>query len=187
MLFTVPDNPADDQRFMMTLYKKYRLLMFATAQRYTSEPHDCEDVLQDAIESLCGKISKLRDLPENALATYIVTTVKNTALNLQKHRGIVDRYVQPLEETDLRQIEASADSPERLLERKEHWESVYNAWRQLPEQDRELLYQKYILEKSNEELARWLNCGKDSVRMRLTRIRRKILALMEEANASDKT
>ena len=22
MLFTVPDNPADDQRFMMTLYKK---------------------------------------------------------------------------------------------------------------------------------------------------------------------
>ena len=80
-----------------------------------------------------------------------------------------------------------ADSPERLLERKEHWETVLNAWRQLPEQDRELLYQKYILEKSNEELARWLNCGKDSVRMRLTRIRRKILTLMKEADANDKT
>ena len=187
MLFTVPDDPADDQLFMMTIYNKYKPLMFATAQRYTPEPHDCEDVLQDAVESLCGKISKLRDLPENALATYIVTTVKNTALNLQKHRGIVDRYVQPLEETDLRQIEASADSPERFLERKEHWEAVYNALRRLPEQDQELLYQKYILDKSNEELARWLNCGKDSVRMRLTRIRRKILAFMEEADANDKT
>ena len=187
MLFIVPDGSANDQAFMMTLYEKYNLLMYATAQRYTSEPHDCEDVLQDAVESLCGKISKLRDLPENALATYIVTTVKNTALNLQKHRGIVDRYVQPLEETDLRQIEASADSPERLLERKEHWETVLNAWRQLPEQEQELLYQKYILGKCNEELARWLNCGKDSVRMRLTRIRRKIIRLMEEADTSDKT
>ena len=187
MLFTIPEGPTDDQRFMMMLFQKYRLVMYSMAQRYTTDPQDCEDVLQDAIESLYKKIPKLRKIPENALSTYILTTVKNTALNLQKHRGVAARYVQPLEETDLQQMESPDDTPERWLEKKEHWRSLESAWRQLPEQEQELLYQKYILGKCNEELARWLNCGKDSVRMRLTRIRRKIIRLMEEADTIDKT
>ena len=78
MLFTIPEGPTDDQRFMMMLFQKYRLVMYSMAQRYTTDPQDCEDVLQDAIESLYKKIPKLRKIPENALSTYILTTVKNT-------------------------------------------------------------------------------------------------------------
>lgn len=50
-----------------------------------------------------------------------------------------------------------------------------------------LLERKYILGYENEELGRMLGCRTDSVRMKLTRARRKVLRLMgKEAEKREK-
>lgn len=186
-MFTAHSFNVDDQQFMNALYEKYHRIMYAIVMRYTSDPHDCEDILQDAIENLCGKVTKLRELTERGQYLYITATVKNTAINLRKHQRVVERYIQPLDDEGFTQRESFEENPEYQLEQKEYWRALQSAWNSLSEEDRELLYKKYFLDKSNEEIASWLHCQKNSVRMRLTRVRRKIIELMEAEQEHDKT
>ena len=60
-------------------------------------------------------------------------------------------------------------------------------WPRLDEESRLLLEGKYILGYDNQELGQMLGCQANSVRMKLTRARRRALRLMgEEGNGHDK-
>lgn len=108
---------------MKDLYKQYSRLMYATALRSVPSREDCEDIVQDAVESLCRKVHTLMGLPGPA---YIVHTVKSKVRNFQRHQNVVNRHV--------------------------------------------------------TALAEFLRCKPDSVRMRLTRAKRKAMALMNGGN-----
>ena len=177
IVFTVPDNDRDSMAFMRELYRRYSRLMFAEALRRVSNRQDCEDIVQDAVESLCQKVGVLRTLPEQALPAYIVYTVKNKSLNFLRHQAVVDKHAADLE--DEGELESSSPSPEELAVLREQTEGLHKVWPLLPEEDRELLYRKYILGQDNEELAEIFHCRKDSVRMRLTRARRRAVSLMK--------
>ena len=58
-------------------------------------------------------------------------------------------------------------------------ERLYRIWDQLTQEEQLLLSGKYILEYSDAELAGQLGCGPASVRMKLTRVRRKARKLMD--------
>lgn len=66
----------------------------------------------------------------------------------------------------------------------EHKERLYEVWGQLPEEDLILLEGKYILRCTDSELAEQLHCKPDSVRMKLTRVRRKVFRMMN-SNGGD--
>lgn len=176
--------PLDDKQFMKALYEKYKRLMYAAARRCLPAPQDCEDVMQEALVRLCEKVERLRELPEHGQYLYILATVRNTAINLHRYQDIVERCTQPLEE-DFAQEETPADSPVLHLEHMERLEALHSAWERLPEADRRLLFHKYFLNESSEELALVFHCRKDSVRMRLTRAKRKLITLMKEEGAND--
>ena len=68
---------------------------------------------------------------------------------------------------------------ERILleEQKEH---LIQIWSSLHEEEQLLLEGKYILGYKDTELADMLGCKKDSIRMKLTRARRRAFQLMTE-------
>lgn len=68
--FTAPYKPADGAVFMKDLYKRYSRLMYATVLRSIPNSQDCEDLVQDAMESLCKKVHTLMGLPGPALPVY---------------------------------------------------------------------------------------------------------------------
>lgn len=181
IVFTVPNNDRDGMAFMRDLYRRYSRLMFAEALRRVSNRQDCEDIVQDAVESLCQKVDVLRELPEQALPAYIAYTVKNKTLNFLRHQSVVDRHT-----ADLEDVESPAPSPEELAVLRERTDGLAQVWPLLPEEDRELLYRKYILGQDNEELAEVFRCRKDSIRMRLTRARRRAVSLMKGGCGHDK-
>lgn len=183
--FLTAGVPPDNQQFMKALYEKYKRLMYAAALHDLSAPQDCEDVLQESTARLCEKAEKLRELSEHGRYLYILATVRNTVRSLQKHQGVVERHTQPLDTEDLQQEETPAESPVLHLERYERLEALQSAWQRLPEPDRRLLFHKYFLDESGEELALTFQCRKDSLRMRLTRARRKLLKLMKEEGVYD--
>lgn len=53
-------------------------------------------------------------------------------------------------------------------------------WARLPERDQELLFRKYVFGESTTELANVFHCREDTIRMRLTRARRKAAKLIKE-------
>ena len=65
----------------------------------------------------------------------------------------------------------------------ERRETLRRAWSRLDDGSRDLLAGKYILEKSDDEIAEELGCASGSVRMKLTRARRRLLETMKEEEA----
>ena len=175
-----------DREFLLWLYQEFSRLMFYTAQKYLADPHSQEEVVQESLKKLIEKVAVLRRLKRPALAGYVRATVRNTAIDLLKVQGRERERVVGLE--DLTQGETPrTDSLDETVFCREEVQRLREIWPQLDGEPRMLLARKYILGYENEELGRMLGCRTDSVRMKLTRARRKVLRLMgKEAEKREK-
>lgn len=174
------DSP-DDQSFMIDLYHTYKKAMLFTARKYVADDFACEDILQDSIIKLIQNISVIRSKERCVLASYIVSTVRNTSIDYLRKQGRDSKYWSCAQE-DI--WEETADtvslSMEELLLMKERNAQLMDIWPQLSEQDQTALRGKYILEYSDAELSVLLGCQESSVRTRLSRARRRALCLLSQ-------
>ena len=185
IFFSVELDSPTKRKFMEDCVEEYGLLMYTTAKRIVGE-EEAADVVQDGVIRLIKHIDTIMELPRSGLTGYIVTTIRNTALdrlsaasNRQKHRG----------EGDPDEVESTAHSgreTEFLVLQKEDQGQFWEIWSQIPEAERELLEKKYIMEMPNKEIAKELGCKADSVRMKLTRARRKAMDVYKEWKNNDK-
>ena len=171
-----------DREFLLWLYQEFSRLMFYTAQKYLADPHSQEEVVQESLKKLIEKVAVLRRLKRPALAGYVRATVRNTAIDLLKVQGRErERVVGQVLQTH------RTDSLDETVFCREEVQRLREIWPQLDGETRMLLERKYILGYENEELGRMLGCRTDSVRMKLTRARRKVLRLMgKEAEKREK-
>ena len=188
LIFTTMINDVDDRAFMQEVYQQNERLMYAIALKYASNTQDCEDIVHDTVEKLCKNIAKIKELPNSALRAYVVYAVRNTAINFRKHQSTINRHIQQLSGDD---SNSEYDQPESIIERIEDLQekrtSLTKLWMQLTDAEQELLYRKYVLEQTTEELAGIFQCSRDSIRMRLSRARRKSLRLMKGEGTNDET
>lgn len=188
LIFATMINDVDDRAFMQEVYQQNERLMYAIALKYASNTQDCEDIVHDTVERLCKNIIKIKGLSNSALRAYVVYAVRNTAINFRKHQATINRHIQQLSDDDL---SSEYDQPESIIERiedlKEKRTSLTKVWMQLTDAEQELLYRKYVLEQTTEELAGIFQCSRDSIRMRLSRVRRKSLRLMKGDGTNDET
>ena len=188
LIFATMINDVDDRAFMQEVYQQNERLMYAIALKYASNTQDCEDIVHDTVEKLCKNIAKIKELPNSALRAYVVYAVRNTAINFRKHQSTINRHIQQLSGDD---SSSEYDQPESIIERIEDLQEkrtrLTKVWMQLTDAEQELLYRKYVLEQTTEELAGIFQCSRDSIRMRLSRARRKSLRLMKGEGTNDET
>ena len=188
LIFATMINDVDDRAFMQEVYQQNERLMYAIALKYASNTQDCEDIVHDTVERLCKNIIKIKGLSNSALRAYVVYAVRNTAINFRKHQATINRHIQQLSDDDL---SSEYDQPESIIERiedlKEKRTSLTKVWMQLTDAEQELLYRKYVLDQTTEELSGIFQCSRDSIRMRLSRARRKSLRLMKGEGTNDET
>ena len=186
LIFATMINDVDDRAFMQEVYQQNERLMYAIALKYASNTQDCEDIVHDTVEKLCKNIAKIKELPNSALRAYVVYAVRNTAINFRKHQATINRHIQQLSDDDL---SSEYDQPESIIERIEDLQekrtSLTKVWTQLTDAEQELLYRKYVLDQTTEELSGIFQCSRDSIRMRLSRARRKSLRLMKGEGTND--
>ena len=184
LIFTTMINDVDDRAFMQEVYQQNERLMYAL--KYASNTQDCEDIVHDTVEKLCKNIAKIKELPNSALRAYVVYAVRNTAINFRKHQSTINRHIQQLSGDD---SSSEYDQPESIIERIEDLQekrtSLTKVWMQLTDAEQELLYRKYVLDQTTKELAGIFQCSRDSIRMRLSRARRKSLRLMKGEGTND--
>ena len=180
---------ADDRAYILWIYEEFGNLMLATARKYVREQMDCEDIIQDALVSLIGKVQTLRGLHGCILASYIVSTIRNTAINHLKRKKVINEHTISIEDK-YSELESKAVPVENMMMLIEHKAHLSKIWPQLSQEHRLLLEGKYILGQSDEQLAKQLHCKTSSVRMKMTRARRRALRLLineESGEESDKT
>lgn len=176
----------NEQRFMISLFQEYQKLMFSTAKKYVSDNYAAEDIVQESLISFLKNLHTIMSLERCSLAAYVVCTVRNTSINYLKKQGTTRKHVVPTP-VENSEAEVSQDLPvEELLLLREDLHTLSVVLREMSEENRLLLENKYILGQSDEEIAEKLGCKPSSVRMKLTRARRQALSMMLKRNEGEK-
>jgi len=168
----------DDRIFMASLYTNYHRLMYSEICKIIGETPAAEDILQDSLIKLVDKIPLLKTLDKPRKINYIITTVRNMSKNHLRKQSGINIYSLDDESNDIGNTISDGTNTEDaiiLCYEKRNFEIV---WAQLDDASRTLLEGKYILEKNDAELGEMLGLKQSSVRMMLTRARRKALKLM---------
>lgn len=179
IICTMTENQSD-RTFMLELYQEFFRLMFYTARNCHLRQDACEEVVQDSLVKLIQKISLLRQMPKPVLASYIVSTTRNTAFDYSRRQRKEEVCVGSLDDEAFAAYMESSISPlDNQLETEELRKHLSAVLGEISKDDRVLLEGKYILQYPDAALAVMLHCKTSSVRMKLTRARRNALNLMK--------
>ena len=160
--------------FMEDIYLKHERLMYYIAGKYSEVSVQREDIVQTAVLSLLKNEATLQRLPPYAQINYIAAAVRNTAINTIKRDQKENAHLtEDFPQTHIPGAEV------RYLE-KERQEELLTAFQEMREEEKQLLYGKYLMDLSDAELAQMLGCKPSSVRMKLTRARRAFVEKLRE-------
>lgn len=169
-----------DRAFMTGLYLDTRALMYKKAKRMLRGEQDVEDVINDALEALIKKIDLLKGFDSCTLRAYVVSTIRNTALNYLNHKKRQGERVIPDGDEALESIPARAAGLDADLIRKQDLDALKKALMLLPERERDLLTMKYLDELKDREIAAVFGIKPGSVRAYLTKARRHAQEVLKE-------
>mgnify|MGYP003785698181 CR=1 FL=1 len=170
----------DDRDFMENLYTNYHRLMYSEICKIIGETSTAEDLLQESLIKLSDKIPLLRTLEGPRKINYIITTVRNMSINHLRKQNVINICSLDDERNNIANTVSDGTNIEEniiLFYEQRNFERV---WGQLDETSQTLLEGKYIFEKNDAELGEIIGIKPASVRMMLTRARRKALELMTE-------
>ena len=169
-----------DSEFMRSLYNNYKALMFKNAYSYLKDFDSAEDAVQDAVLRLAKNIGVLRRLDRCALSVYVVCTVRSTALNIIRLASLRQKHGDWPHDP-----QESSRSAEEVFFRRIPDGDLMAALAELSFEDQALIWEKYYLDLSNEELAMLHKTTQPNIRVKLSRLRGKIRKKMTEGASKD--
>lgn len=171
----------DDKGFMLNLYQEYYPLVHKTIYSIMRDTKDIDDLIEDTFVKLIEKISLIRTFESCKTASYVVYTARSVAINFIKHRDVQKKHTFYGGDADVSdELIIPEDTLEDSFFHREELESLSNAVLKLPDRQKDILYFKYMLEKTDSEIAEDLSISLSSVREYLTRARRAAKQLMEQ-------
>ena len=164
----------EDRAFLEDVYTRLHRLMYAQALQITRSSQAAEDAVSDSLMALMKKIDLLRAFPWNKLRSYVVITVRHTAMT-QLSRRKRERIDESVSAEDL----AGGRPIDEALLSQAGIEGVKAAIRALPARERDVLTMKFFLGMTDEEIAGTWGLKAVSVRVILSRARKHLAALLQ--------
>ena len=155
---------------IMDAYSAYLYAIIQNIIRPPLQPEDIEEVLSDVFLRLWEKAA---DVEPGHLRAWLGTVARNRAKD--KLRAL--HLTLPLEEDC---IEGFADGPEADAIRREAQKAAREAVEAMGEPDRSIFVRYYYFYQKTEEIAAALGLQPGAVRVRLTRGREKLKAVLTE-------
>lgn len=137
------------------LYERYAPALRYFAAKYIEDSAAIDDIVQDAFVSLWERHTDFET--ENALKSFLYTTVKNNCLNVIRHRGVQNRYTEVMY-----QEEPKESFLDRILEA-EIFKLLLEVFNELPPACREV-YRLSLEGKKHEEIAEELKISINTVK-----------------------
>jgi len=165
----------NDRAYMTLLYRQYRSLMLKTAWNYTRVAADVEDIVSDSCTALIENLNTIRDLECNVLRAYIVTTVRNKAIDFCRKQKRLNAKFLHIDEEVVSQV-ADTDTVEKKVLLHDEIEQVRSVLLRLPERERDVLRLKYQVGLRDSEIAAMIGLAESSVRKYVERARKHLKA-----------
>lgn len=176
MMVCAIDGP-EDHDLIVEFYTQNKMLLYAEAWKYLSTKEDVEDIVCETFARLIAYMDKFRTLLPHERIQYAKAVVRNLSY-IHLRRSTFFTMV-PFEDVDVYLTVEENQLPESIAFKHLRLDAIRKIWAQIPVEDRLLLEQKYILDWSDKDLSARLGIQPQSVRMMLTRTRRKVAALMK--------
>lgn len=181
MLFTtISELDFSDREFVLDLYKNYYGLVRKTITRISFNKNNIEDLVNDVFVKLIGKVTLLRTFESCRTTAYVVYTSRSVAINYIKHNDVENKHILYVDDLEIYEDTYTEDAPEEIVMRKDELRILADAISRLPQSQKDILYFKYRLKMSDEEIAQILGIATNSVREYLTRARRHAKTLMDK-------
>lgn len=179
----------DDRNFMAALYEGHYKLMRDTTSSFMLRD-EADDIINETCIKLINKIPLLRSFSCCVLRSYIVSTVRSVSIDYLRKRKAESKHMYLGSEDDaLNDIDGTLHedsiTPEKIAIDKESITALRKAVKRLPDTYKDLLEFKYVLELSDHEIAGIFDITPNSVRMYLTRARRKALNILKEEGVTN--
>lgn len=168
----------DDHDIVLEFYTKYKILLYNEAWKYLSKQEDVEDVVHESLAKIIEHMDKFRTMAPPQRIQYGKVIVRNLSYVLMKRTAYFTMI--PFESADINVPNDENSTPDIVVMRKMQRDQLRKVWAEIPIEDRLLLEQKYILDWPDRELASILGVQVQSVRMLLTRAKRRVMKQLEE-------
>jgi len=157
------------------LVRRYTDMAFRIACVVTGSAPDAEEAVQDAFVKAHRALSGFR--PGAPFRPWLLRIVGNEARNRRRSAG--RRAAMELRAADTAPGDASLPSPEAVLEAAEQRRALLRALHTLPDDQREVVTCRYLLQLSVDETAAALGIPDGTVKSRLARGLTRLRALVE--------
>ena len=157
-----------DEGAFADLMRAYHAFVYTIVVGIVDNPHDAEEVAQDAFLNAYQGLRQLEDATK--FKSWLAEITRNRARNwLRKQRG--DTVSLDGVSEEMLQME---DSPDERLARQEQRELIRRTMETLPQKDRDIARAFYLEGVSYDELIRAHGLSYNAIALRLFRIKRKL-------------
>ena len=162
-----------DRQFLAACYQRHRISMIRLAKCYAADAATVEDIVSDSLVALMEKIALLRTLAPEQERAYVLTVVRNTAMDelrrKQRQRG---RFLRDGDEALAYYPDPTALEEKVLM--RETMAAVRRAIAELPEKEQQVLRLKVLENRTDAEIAAETGLSPGSIRQYLHRARGKL-------------
>ena len=156
-----------DQRQFTRLFEAHEKKIHAVALRILGHPDRAEDAAQQTWLQLINRWDRVSALPWEETEGYVVTVVKNCALDILRAEGRTAAFPEDWD-------------PPAQEERQEEYNYLVSLIRSLPGNYRRILELKCVEEQTNREIARRLGMNESTVAVRVMRGRTMLKERLEK-------
>ena len=174
----------EDKLFFEKFYEQYNLFLYYIARQKCNNEDDVNEVVQEALLRLLKNISVLKEINAAKTQKYIALTVRAVFLDLEKKKH-ADMAI-PLDEAIMEALHCDGMQIEREMEGIDRKGQLQRLKDGLSDRDWFVLEGKYIVGYSDAELAQQMGVAPNSIRMILSRAKKKARAILRpEKNGGD--
>ena len=159
------------------LYQEYGPLMYKVAKRILNDEHLAQDAVQEAFINIFNNIKEIIKIDCNKIRYLFVIIIRNVAIDIYRYRKKQSSIlIEEIEEV----IIDPGPSVEEILIKNEILTGVAEKIKELRPSYADILYLKYSLQYTDEEISCLLNLTPENTRTRLHRARKSLNKLLAQ-------
>lgn len=160
------------------IYFAYSKYLYSIGINILKDEQYAADALQQCFIKIFENIEKVGEINSSQTKSFISIIMRNESINILRKRKTVLHVTESMEDALYIIIDETANTEEILL-KAELRDEIKAYLSKLNKEESNLIILKYVREYSNQEIAEILGVSQEVVRQRLSRVRRKLAALID--------